>query len=113
MNYQVKFSNGFVSNVGIYTTEDIARIHRGYFFKPDTMKFFKSRLSSNVYHGSGVVFFVTSETGPQGLRGFTVRKYLPNSDDVVTAGEFMAFKTLGKAKAAARVMAASTIDKNC
>lgn len=49
-----------------------------HYFDPDTMRFFKSRVSSTVYQGPGGVFFVTSEKPPHGPRRYTPRMFLPN-----------------------------------
>ena len=73
-----------------YTSNDIERRHKGCFFSPDTMKFFKSRVLSEVFEGEGGVYFVTSEKGPSGdaKRMFTVRQYNPLTDNIKTIGKF-------------------------
>ena len=42
-----------------------------YFFSPDTMRFFKSRILEGVYGGR---YFVTSERGPGMARRYTIRE---------------------------------------
>lgn len=45
-----------------------------YFFSPDTMRFFRSRLCGRMYGR----FFVTSERGPYAVRRYTVRRSDPD-----------------------------------
>ena len=41
-----------------------------YWFHRDTMRFFKSIVYDRIYAGK---YFITSEKGPNGIRGYTVR----------------------------------------
>lgn len=59
-----------------------------HFFDSSSMRFFRSRVLSQVTHGPGGVFFVTSEKGPNEQRAFTVRKFDPLTADVDTFGPF-------------------------
>ncbi len=59
-----------------------------HYFDPSSMRFFKSRVLPSVFHGSGGVFFVTSERGPSEVRRYTVRQFNPENADVKTVGEF-------------------------
>jgi len=72
-----------------------------YFFEPGTMRFFKSRILSDVYAGASpkITFFVTSERGPHGPRLYTVRKQV--GCEIKTVGEFQGFKSASAAKRAA------------
>lgn len=54
----------------------------------DTMRFFGTRVSAQVYQGPGGVYFVTSEKPPHGKRSYSVRQYHPRTKDVDTVGEF-------------------------
>lgn len=81
----------------IYNIQDIItanRVKGGHFFSPDTMRFFRSRVLSDVYQGPGGVYFVTSEKRagfgsiPDGSRQYTVRVFNPKTADVNTAGDF-------------------------
>lgn len=73
-----------------YTIEDIKAANKAaglYYFEPDTMRFFKSRVSSRVYQGPGGVFMVTSEQfsdfeGNTAERRYTVRQFFPDSGKV-------------------------------
>ena len=56
-----------------------------YYFEPDTMRFFRSRVSDTVYQGPGGVFFITSEKSPNGARRHSVRRFKPASGDCETA----------------------------
>lgn len=78
-----------------------------YFFEPDTLRFFKSRISSRVFEGSGgFLFFVTSEEPPHGERRWTVRVFDPETGQCDTAKDqghtFMEFKSWGAAATAAQ-----------
>jgi hypothetical protein len=53
-----------------------------------TMRFFRTRVSEQVYQGEGGIYFVTSEKGPSGKRRYSVRKYDPATKDIDTVGEF-------------------------
>ena len=44
-----------------------------YFFKPDTMRFFKSKLETTGRAIGGEIFFITSEVPPHGKREYSVR----------------------------------------
>jgi hypothetical protein len=77
-----------------------------YFFTPDTLRFFRSRIAPGVIGGR---FFVTSEqfvpsSGDPDPRLYTVRR--ANDDGTVdTVGDFQAYLSLASARAAARRMA--------
>jgi hypothetical protein len=91
------------------TIDTIIQINKdkGYFFfDPQTMRFFNSRVLETVYEGPGGVYFITSEKQPttrfafQNLihpRRYTVRSFNPETGDVNTTGPF---NTLTKARAA-------------
>jgi DeoR/GlpR family transcriptional regulator of sugar metabolism len=79
-----------------YTIRDIKRINKEkgyYFFSPDTMRFFRSRVGDTIFQGAGGVYFVTSEQfvgsdGHRAKRQFTVRQFFPETGDIKTVGEF-------------------------
>ncbi len=48
-----------------------------FFFSPETMRFFGSRVHPAVYEGPGGIYFVTSEQPPHGPRTYTVHQALP------------------------------------
>lgn len=98
-----------------YTLDDIKRINREkgyYYFSPDTMRFFKSRVSEDVYQGEGGVFLVTSEQGPNMPRLYSVRQFFPETGKVNTVDEFQAYKTLSAAKRRAEFCAKYGINDN-
>ena len=68
-----------------------------YWFSPDTLRFFRSRVSETVYQGKGGIFFVTSEKHVSYLiddqpRLYTVRQFDPKTGSVNTVGEFQEYK---------------------
>ena len=77
----------------IKNVETIRKTHQGFWFSPDTMKFFRSCIEADgtVYGGR---YFVTSEKGPSGRRAYTVREYDLREDWISTVGEFMEYPTL-------------------
>ena len=77
-----------------------------YFFEPDTMRFFASKVLSHVYQGDGGVFFVTSERRAGGSRKYSVRRFNPATSDVTTVGGFNDL-TLSAARGAASQHACS------
>ena len=82
------------------------RVRGMFFFDPDTMRFFASRVLSEVYQGPGGVYFVTSERPPHGARHYTVRRFEPPTGRVSTASGFGHYASAGGAKGAARRLAA-------
>lgn len=70
------------------SVDDIVCYHRGKWFHPSHMQFFKTRLLQVVYQGPGGIYFVTSEQGPSGVRSYTVRQYDPETDKIYTQGVF-------------------------
>lgn len=75
----------------LYSVDDLKRCNRyagQHFFDADTMRFFKSRVSDSLYSGPSGVFFVTSEKGPNNVRGYTVRQFDCQNASVDTVGPF-------------------------
>ncbi len=83
-----------------YSTNCIEREAPGYFFKPESMRFFRSRILETVYQGPGGVYFVTSEQNTGFPRAYTVRRYDPSSRSISTAGEFNVWTKRGAQKRA-------------
>lgn len=75
-----------------YSIDDIKRINKDkgfYFFSPDTMRFFNSRVGDSVYQGIGGIFFVTSEKYDyKSDRKYTVREFEPESGNITTVDDF-------------------------
>jgi len=90
------------------TLEEIRRLHP-LFFQPEAMRFFDSRIHSQVYVGCGGVFFVTSEqfVSSKGerpfLREFNVRRVLNGPGGISTV---RTHHTRGRAHRDARAFAA-------
>jgi hypothetical protein len=81
------------------TVEDIIRYHRGHFFTKDMMRFFRSRVLSEVFAGTKEVYFVTSERMDSNHpRAYTVRAYNPKTDSIRTV---LGFNRLTRSQALA------------
>lgn len=74
-----------------------------YFFEPDTMRFFSSRIQKG-YSGDGGVFFTTSEKPPYAPRAYSVRRLRANGS-IKTVGEFCGYDTLAEAREVAKDLA--------
>lgn len=77
------------------TMEDVKRNNKasgGFWFSPDTIRFFQSKVESELINGK---YFVTSEKNMEDdPRLYTIRKYNPETHKIDTLGSFQAFKTL-------------------
>jgi hypothetical protein len=74
----------------------------GYFFSPDTMRFFSSRISRTVYPNAYGTYFVTSERNSEDDdRRYTVRHATPDGF-IFTVGEFQQYGTPHQAHKAAK-----------
>ena len=89
---------------------DIKRANKAagnHWFEPATMRFFNSKVESQVYEGPGGVYFVTSERRERDMpKRYSVRVFDPSTGDIDTVGEFQAFGNLAEARANARTLAA-------
>lgn len=63
------------------------RINGMYFFSPDTMRFFKSKIVSSLLGGK---YFITRETDPHGKTRFTIREVMPDAH-IKTVGDFHSY----------------------
>jgi hypothetical protein len=73
-----------------FTMDDVKRINaeKGFhFFSPDTMRFFKSKIESQLYADK---YFITSEKKgfEDSTRGYSVREFNKDTGDIETIGEF-------------------------
>lgn len=87
---------------------EIERRHKGYFFTPESCRFFRSRLpQGGVADKFGTVFFVTSEKPPHGPRRYTVRTQTAKggASHIGDAGGFQAFASNAAATRHAERMA--------
>jgi hypothetical protein len=75
-----------------HSTQDIIRMHRGYYFERGTMRFFRSQVLSPCFPGKDEVYFVTSEQFVGSAvtmdRKYTVRAYNPQTDTIRTVPPF-------------------------
>lgn len=94
----------------IYSIDDLVRVYNsynmGHFFDKDTMRFFKSRLTSMFGNKDGEFYFVTSEkkSFSDDTRTWTLRKAYINAEtdkiDIETVSDFCEFSTSYRAKKA-------------
>lgn len=69
-----------------------------YFFSPDTVRFFKSRIETSLLKGN---YFVTSELAPHDTeRKYTLREVDWDSGNINTIGEFYSHDSIDDAKEA-------------
>lgn len=68
-----------------------------------SMQFFNTRVGKQVYQGSGGIYFVTSEKGPDGKRLYSVRQYKPDSKEIDTIGNFCSMTRAQAEATAARL----------
>lgn len=85
--------------------DDIRREHDGHWFDADTMRFFSTRLGSDVIGGR---YFITSERNetpgyPSGPRLYTIREAFADAS-IDTVGEFQGYSTRKAAERAARAL---------
>lgn len=73
-----------------------------FYFSPDTMRFFRSRVLDGFYPAKdGRAFFCTSERGPDGVRRYTVR-VAKRDGSIDTFGKFQGYASGRSAHAAAK-----------
>lgn len=98
----------------INCTADMERANRRagfYFFSPDTMRFFNSRVDNVIFKAADglKIYFCTSEKAPHDKRRYSVRVFDVATSDIDTFGEFQGYRTLAQAfKAAEAAATAST-----
>lgn len=96
----------------IQTTEELrnyADRAGSFFFRPDTMRYWRSRVMDGIYGGA---YFVTSEQMPGYERRYTVRRFTLNDDETIsfdTVGEFQEFSTRAQAVSAAKSAATMAV----
>lgn len=83
-----------------------------YYFSPDTMRFFRSRVDDTAYLSADgeLAFFVTSEqfvasSGWRAPRAYSVRVFDRTTGDISTVGAFQAFPSLEQARRQAKAEA--------
>jgi hypothetical protein len=95
----------------IYSIDDLKNHYntntKGHWFDPDTMKFFKSRLSQDLFYSGALIYFISSEQGPDDVRRYTVRSYDPKNSDIDTVGDFQQYGTMYEAKQVAKKLSRS------
>lgn len=87
----------FHNVTGIYSVNGIEIKHKGHFFSPGAMRFFNSRVCSDVFPTKNGAYFITSEKFDyKSPRLYTVR-FFDLNDDIKTVGEFQGFETKAQA----------------
>lgn len=87
---------------GIYDISDIKSKAVGHFFDKGAMRFFNSRILSDVFPSTKCVYFVTSEQYDyKSPRLFTVRSFDLTTRSIETVGEFQEYATRAQAISAA------------
>ncbi len=94
------------NNDKIKTVADVMSLNakKGmFFFSPDTLKFFNSRILGGELQGNNKNLFITSEKQPsfrgeKTFRRFSIRKVNKKSGDISTVGEFQQFATQKQAE---------------
>lgn len=95
----------------IYSIQDLQRHYeaktKGHWFKPDTMRFFRSKIHEKLFYSINKIYFISSERGPWDAspRRYSIRSYDPESGFIDTVGDFQKYKTLAAAQLAARRLA--------
>ena len=76
------------------------------FFDKDTMKFFNSRITNSIKRtDTKDIYFITSEKFDcNSQREYTIRKYIHNTCNIETIGEFQQYDSLYKAKKAMNLL---------
>lgn len=97
------------------TIEEIKQANKdagGYFFSPDTMRFFCSRVSRKVYPVADGAFFVTSERYDNNSPRLYSVRFAWTNGDTETVSEFQQYKTSKAAHRAAAGMAAARVNRD-
>lgn len=90
-----------VQIVSIEEVKRLAEKRHSHFFDADTMRFFKSRVSEEAYKFGDKIYFITSESGPSGIRKWTTR-FVKEDGDIDTLGQFQEHGSLLDARRAIR-----------
>jgi hypothetical protein len=99
----------------VINIEDVVNAHKGYFFSPNTMKGFHSRLSETAVElEDGRQLFVTSEKREYDQpRLYTVRVREPDTDYIHTLDNLTGYKTSRSAWDALRKYVRENCTDNC
>lgn len=86
------------------TLAEIKRIYGAgeyrHFFDPDTLRFFGGTLPQNGWRTDKGIYFITSETEPEGVARFTVRLLPLEGGRIDTIGQYRGWPNFGQARAA-------------
>lgn len=108
----MKQMNDFINRVQIYSIEDLKKDYyrktKGHWFDQSSMKFFNSRISSELFYSPNkeMIYFVSSEQfNRDHARLYSVRSYNVKNGNIDTVGEFQQYNTMAQAKRAAKNLA--------
>jgi len=95
--------NGWQKNTkhGVKKMKTIADVRKKnkeagyYFFRPDAMRFFKSKVESKLYEGG---YFITSEVDWSGKKRFYTVRLALEDGDIETLSEFLKFSDINDAR---------------
>ena len=88
-------------SIGAYISiSQVESSHKGHFFDPDTLRFFSSRISSEVLPVGDGWLFITSEQDKfvGGPRLYTIRKLVHATRGIESVGGFQHYETMRRAK---------------
>lgn len=98
----------------IYSIDDLKKHYqtnsKGHWFDEDIMSFFKSKLSQDLFYSGALIYFISSEKGPDNVRRYSVRSYNPKTSEIDTVGDFQQYSTIYQAKQAAKQLSRSEND---
>lgn len=95
----------------IFSVDDIKRKHTGHWFDKDSMRFFKSKVLSDVFCSDLKAYFVSSESFDGTKRFFTVRAFNTKTKEIETIGEFNKIESRAIALSAALDLAYNEFKK--
>lgn len=107
-----------VNGIERYTISDFKYYNQEaglHFFDRSSMRFFDSRIESAAYNGPSGHYFITSErvhgSSASAPRGFTVRRFFPETGIVKSVSEFNDIGDLADARQFARAAAREGMPK--
>ena len=77
---------------------NIKKFHKGYWFTPDTMAFFNSKVYEGVVEMESGFYFISSEKNQGMPRRYTVRHMSKETGNISSFSEFQQFRTKRQAE---------------
>lgn len=82
----------------------------GHWFDPHTMECFGTEVLPQVYQGAGGIFFVTRDDDFQRVKGYTVRRFDPETSEVHSETQVAQIRSKAKAIKRARELAGDDVE---